>query len=119
MARLTLCYYFNIAYIEFIAQIGGIGLGLSISGAVFINKATAGLSALLPGVSRADLQLAISGTSGTFFESLPEDVRSKAIEAIVLAMRNVFIPVYVGAAVCLVAAACFTVSSPFSSASGE
>ena len=64
----------------------------------------------MPGVSRADLQLAISGTSGIFFQSLLEDPRDKAIQAIVEAMQKVFIPVYVGAAVCLVVSVCFTAS---------
>ena len=77
---------------------------------MFINSATSGLSGLLPGVTRADLQLAISGTSGAYFQSLPENIRIQAIDTIVRAMQKVFIPVYVGAAVCLLVSVCFTVS---------
>ncbi|KAJ9133710.1 MFS general substrate transporter [Pleurostoma richardsiae] len=91
-----------------LAQMGGIAFGLSIAGAVFINQATSGLSAILPGVSQADLQLALSGTSGSYFQSLPESVRTLATYTIVHAMRKVFIPVYVGAAVSLVVSVCFT-----------
>ncbi|KUI57803.1 hypothetical protein VP1G_05084 [Cytospora mali] len=50
-----------------LAQLGVIDLGLSIAGSVFINQAVKGLAKLMPGVSRIDLQLAISGTSSTYF----------------------------------------------------
>lgn len=94
----------------FLAQLGGIAFGLAIAGAVFINDAIAGLSALLPDVSRAELQLAISGTSGAYFRALPEGLRAQSLDIIVGAIQKVFIPVYVGAAVSLVLSVCFTVS---------
>lgn len=43
------------------AQFGGISLGLSIGGAVFINCAQNALKALFPDVDDATLQQAISG----------------------------------------------------------
>ncbi|KAL1962640.1 hypothetical protein VTN77DRAFT_9354 [Rasamsonia byssochlamydoides] len=91
-----------------LAQLGGIAFGLAIAGAVFINEAIAGLSAVLPDVSRYELQLAISGTSGAYFRSLPEGLREQSIATIVGALQKVFIPVYVGAAVSLVLSVCFT-----------
>ncbi|KAF4547720.1 Efflux pump patC-like protein [Elsinoe fawcettii] len=91
-----------------LAQLGGIAFGLAIGGAVFVNKAIEGLTVLLPNASRAELQLAITGTSGAYFRGLPADLQARSIDAVVLALRDVFIPVYVGAAVCLIASVCFT-----------
>jgi len=91
-----------------LAQLGGVGLGLSIGGTVYINQAINGLAKLLPGTSRTDLQLVISGTSSKYFESLSSAQRAAAIEVIVGAMSHTFILVYVGGAVCLVVSLFFT-----------
>ncbi|KAH7325592.1 major facilitator superfamily domain-containing protein [Stachybotrys elegans] len=91
-----------------LAQTGGIALGLSLSGAVFINTAVQGLTTVLPGVPRAELQLAVSGTSGDYFRSLEPQQQEDSINAIVSALTNVFILVYVGAAVTLVCSLLFT-----------
>jgi hypothetical protein len=93
-----------------LAQIGGIAFGLAIAGAVFVNDAVTGLAAVLPDASREELQFALSGTSGHYLSSLSEEVRGRATEAIVMALQKVFVPVYVGAAVCLVLSVLFTVS---------
>ena len=99
-----------------LAQLSGIALGLAISGAVFVNDAIANLTAVLPNVSREQLQMAISGTSGEYLSSLSEELRSAATNAIVEALRKVFIPVYVAAAFSLVLSVMFTVRfSSFSS----
>lgn len=92
-----------------LAQLSGIALGLAISGAVFVNDAIANLSAVLTDASREQLQMAISGTSGDYLSSLSEDVRTAATNAIVEALRKVFIPVYVAAAFALVLSVMFTV----------
>jgi hypothetical protein len=92
-----------------LAQLSGIALGLAISGAVFVNDAIANLTAVLPNVSREQLQMAISGTSGEYLSSLSEELRSAATDAIVEALRKVFIPVYVAAAFSLVLSVMFTV----------
>jgi hypothetical protein len=92
-----------------LGQLGGMGLGLSIAGAVFVNTALNGLTALLPDASRRDLQLAVAGTSGGYFDSLPDALRDQAIGVLVGALSKVFICVYVGAATCLVLSVCFTV----------
>lgn len=91
-----------------LAQLGGVGLGLSIAGSVFINQSVNGLAALLPGVSRADLQLAISGTSSSYFESLTPEQRDGATNVIVESLTHTFVLIYVGGAVCLFTSILFT-----------
>ncbi|QYS95306.1 MFS domain-containing protein [Trichoderma simmonsii] len=91
-----------------LAQLGGIALGLSIAGSIFINKSLAGLSSVLPDIPRSQLQFAIAGTSGDLIRSLPDTLRDQAIASIVVALRSVFVPVFVGGAVCLVVSVFFT-----------
>ncbi|ROW17640.1 hypothetical protein VPNG_00856 [Cytospora leucostoma] len=91
-----------------LAQLGGVGLALSIAGSVFINQAVDGLAKLLPDTSRGDLQLIISGTSSSYLDSLPTGQRAAAIDAIVGAMSHTFILIYVGGAVCLICSVLFT-----------
>lgn len=91
-----------------LAQLGSVGLGLSIAGSVFINQAVNNLAALLPGVSRADLQLAISGTSSSYFQSLAPAQRDAAVDIIVGALTHTFVLIYVGGAVCLLVSVLFT-----------
>ena len=94
-----------------LAQLGGIAFGLAISGAVFVNKAVEGLTLVLPDATPEQLQLALAGTSGHYLQSLSDEVRGRATDAIVSALQSVFIPVYVGAAVALVLSVMFTVST--------
>lgn len=93
-----------------IAQTGGIALGLSLSGAVFVNSAVAGLTSVLPDVPLSQLQLTVTGTSGAYFHSLSPEKQVLALEAIVEALSKVFILVYVGGAVTLLCSLLFTVS---------
>jgi hypothetical protein len=95
-----------------LAQLCGIAFGMAIAGAVFINNAVTSLSAVLPDATREQLQLALSGTSGHYLSTLGVEVREAATDAIVQALQKVFIPVYVGAAFCLVLSVLFTVSCP-------
>lgn len=83
---------------------------MSLAGAVFVNGAVDGLTSVLPNVPRPELQLAVSGTSGAYFQSLSPDVQALAVDTIVNAMAKVYILVYVGAAVVLVLSLLFTVS---------
>jgi hypothetical protein len=92
-----------------LAQLGGIAFGLAIGGAVFVNGAVANLMVVLPDAAREQLQMAISGTSGDYLSSLPPAVGAAATDAIVDALGQVFILVYVGAAFSLVLSVCFTV----------
>ncbi|KAH6658493.1 major facilitator superfamily domain-containing protein [Truncatella angustata] len=99
-----------------IAQLGGIGLGLSIGGAVFINESLDNLSVLLPDISRDNLQLVITGTSSAALRGLTPEVRQQVIDVIVQAMGDVFILTYVAGAFCLVASMLFTKRKMFGDA---
>ena len=65
------------------AQLLGISIGVSSSFAVFVNSALNGLSDLLPGIPRGQLQGALSGTSGNFFSTFDEMTNRNAINIIV------------------------------------
>ncbi|KAI9835615.1 MAG: hypothetical protein M1837_003704 [Sclerophora amabilis] len=86
-----------------LAQLLGIAMGLAISGAVFVNRALAGLVTLLPDVPREEIQGALSGTSGDFFKTLPADTQALALDILMHSLQKVFILVYVAAAVGLLA----------------
>ncbi|OTA99736.1 hypothetical protein M426DRAFT_268835 [Hypoxylon sp. CI-4A] len=91
-----------------LGQLSGIGFGLAVSGAVFVNKAIEDLTILFPEAPVADLQLTLAGTSNGFFNSLSTELRSEAIDVIIGALQKVFIPVYVAAALALVLSVSFT-----------
>lgn len=93
-----------------LAQLSGIGFGLSISGAIFVNKAIDGITALLPDAPSDEIQLALAGTSTAYFNSLSPEIRAQTTDIIIAALQKVFIPVYVGAALALVLSVSFTVS---------
>jgi hypothetical protein len=75
-----------------VAQIGGIVLTLSISGAVFQNTAFRNLSVVLNGLgfTESEIRSAIAGSQSTLFERVSESVKEKAIEAIVKSIGNVY-----------------------------
>ncbi|KAI5867003.1 major facilitator superfamily domain-containing protein [Durotheca rogersii] len=89
-------------------QLSGIGIGLSISGAVFLNEAIQNLRALFPDAPYEQIQLVLAGTSSGYFSSLTPELQGLATNIIVVALRKVFIPVYVGGALALVLSVCFT-----------
>ncbi|KAJ5331077.1 hypothetical protein N7476_000860 [Penicillium atrosanguineum] len=80
----------------------GMTLGLSISGAVFVNVASNDLFALLPEYPQSQVRQIVSGTSGQLLSSLSETLRDQALAIIVSAWQNIFICVYVAAAASLV-----------------
>ncbi|MCJ1367960.1 hypothetical protein MMC16_007098 [Acarospora aff. strigata] len=82
-----------------IAQLGGIGFSLAICGAVFLNDAQRTISAILPGVPVAQIRQAILGTSSAFLDTLPAASRALTLDALVMSLRKVFIPVYVATAI--------------------
>lgn len=97
-----------------VAQILGITLGLSISGAVFVNTALDSLSSLLP-LPRAQLQTALSGLSGEFFRTLPLEQQTAIVGVLVDTLRKTFILIYVFAGANLLLSLFLSVSSsPFS-----
>jgi hypothetical protein len=64
-----------------VAQIGGIVLALSISGAVFQNTAFRSLTKVLAGMgfSEQDVRSAIAGSQSAVFESVSEEVRGRLL----------------------------------------
>ncbi|KAI2617413.1 major facilitator superfamily transporter [Hypoxylon sp. NC1633] len=81
-----------------VSQYSGITLGLSISGAVFLNYAMNDLRTLLPTFADEQLNAIISGTSGTAIDTVPLELRGAVVSIIVQSLRRVFIPALVGAA---------------------
>ncbi|MCJ1439056.1 hypothetical protein MMC27_008447 [Xylographa pallens] len=81
---------YGVSFIS-LAQLGGIALGLSIAGSVFVNRAVAGLAVVLPNLARAQLEAAVSGTSSSTFNNLPSETRALALSAIVASLSNTFV----------------------------
>jgi len=73
------------------AQVAGVTISLSIGNAVFLNLAQNSITALLPGVPKADVQAAITGVGGKFVQTLDQETQLKILEAIVNALRKTFI----------------------------
>jgi MFS family permease len=92
-----------IGYIN-VAQIGGVVIALTISGAVFQNVAFNKLSHVLSGMgfTADDIRSAIAGSQSTLFEHLPTALRTEAIEAIVQAISKTYALVIAGGALALV-----------------
>ncbi|KAI0529974.1 major facilitator superfamily transporter [Xylaria digitata] len=84
------------------AQYTGITIGLSVSGALFVNKSLIGLCQLLPTFSDIELNSLISGTSGDGIDVVPVALRGRTIDALVNSLRDTFILSFVAAAVALV-----------------
>ncbi|KAL9596068.1 MAG: hypothetical protein Q9219_006054, partial [cf. Caloplaca sp. 3 TL-2023] len=103
MSAVTMALNFGVTYM-LAAQLLGLVLSLSISGAVFINRSLDQLQALFPDLQRTQLQNAITGVSGEFFTELPRQLQEKCLEVIMSSLQTVFILVYVAGAVSLVAA---------------
>lgn len=78
------------------AQIGGIALALAIAGSVFVNSAQNALVTILPDYPLSELQQAISGTSSAFFNGLPDDTRTMALDALIKALQKVYVRPYFG-----------------------
>ncbi|THC90743.1 hypothetical protein EYZ11_009790 [Aspergillus tanneri] len=68
----------------------GMTLGLSITGAIFVNVTQNGLFKLLPNLPREQVSQVVSGTSSALLNKLPDAVREQALDAIVHAWRYLF-----------------------------
>lgn len=64
-------------------------LGLSITGAIFVNVAQNHLYQLLPKLPREQVSRIVSGTSSKLLAKLPMHIREQALDIIVLAWRDV------------------------------
>ncbi|KAL8652916.1 MAG: hypothetical protein Q9210_002408 [Variospora velana] len=73
------------------AQIGGVTISLAVSNSVFLNKSASGIQAVLPDIPEEQVQAAISGAGSAFLNALDDLTRIRVLEAIVDAMKNVYI----------------------------
>jgi hypothetical protein len=80
-------------------QLIGAVISLTVAGTVLIDTATSGLSELLPGVPVETIRNGITGTAGTFLQSLSPALRTKAIDVIVGSVDKVWILTITAAAV--------------------
>lgn len=72
------------------AQLSGLAFGLAIAGAVFLNVAQNQLAVLLPNVPISEIRQVITGTSSSFFSTLPLDTRDQALDIIVSALSKTY-----------------------------
>lgn len=73
------------------AQLLGITMGLSFSGAAFTNNALRMLRPLLPDVPDNQIQQALSGAAGDFFENLSEETRAEVLRVIMLSINRAYV----------------------------
>lgn len=73
------------------AQVTGVTIALAISNSVFLNKSEASIQKILPNVTTAQVQSAISGANSAFVNNLAPNVKAAVIHAIVKAMSNSYI----------------------------
>ncbi|EJP61707.1 MFS drug efflux transporter [Beauveria bassiana ARSEF 2860] len=73
------------------AQLLGITSGLSFSGAVFTNTALENLRRLLPDVPAEQLQRALSGAAGDFFQKLDEETRKAVLRTIMSSINKSYL----------------------------
>ncbi|SPQ27335.1 3d15febc-b28e-4b88-8b5d-fbbabb85fd3f [Thermothielavioides terrestris] len=89
-----------------ISQLGGMTLGLSISGAVFVNTAVNNLESALS-LPRDQISQLVAGASNHVLETLSPAMRTLTLDIIVASWQKAFIIIYVGAAASLVVAIFF------------
>ena len=75
------------------AQVAGLCIALAVANAVFLNVAIDRVSEILPDSSRAQVQSLVSGTSGNAFSTIPPQQRALILQAIIEALRNVYLVV--------------------------
>ena len=73
------------------AQVAGVTISLAVANAVFLNLAETSITAILPGVSKADVQAAITGVGGAFLRTLDPATQRRVLGAIVVAVQRVFV----------------------------
>ncbi|KAL8927227.1 MAG: hypothetical protein Q9208_002403 [Pyrenodesmia sp. 3 TL-2023] len=85
-------------------QIGGVTISLAIANSVFLNKSSSGIQAVLPDLPKDQVQAAISGAGSAFLAALDDGMKRLVLEAIVNAMKNVYILGIVAGALALLLA---------------
>ncbi|ESZ96547.1 hypothetical protein SBOR_3049 [Sclerotinia borealis F-4128] len=93
----------SIGYIN-VAQIGGVVIGLAVSGAVFQNTAFIKVSEAFAGqgFTTEQLRSATAGSQSAIYATVSQELRDKAIEGIVEAMDKTYYLVVSGAALTLI-----------------
>ncbi|KAI0392294.1 putative MFS drug efflux transporter [Xylariaceae sp. FL0594] len=84
-----------------IGQVGSITLALLISNSIFLNESINQISRILPGRAREEVQQAVSGFGGDFFDTLSQDQRQRVLDAIVASIDKTFILVITASALSL------------------
>ncbi|VBB81512.1 Putative toxin efflux carrier [Podospora comata] len=74
-----------------LAQFLGITMALAIANSVFLNESENGIAAILPDVSRSEIQAAIEGTTATFVKNLSPEVQKQVLGAIVSAIGKTYV----------------------------
>lgn len=69
----------------------GCTISFAVANAVFLNLAENVITDLLPGVAKEDVQAAITGAGGAFLRTLDPVMQKRVLEAIVVAIQNVFV----------------------------
>jgi hypothetical protein len=75
--------------------------GLAIGGSIFVNTAQNGLYQVLPDVPKETVDQLVAGTTSEFIGTLSPELKVASLKVIVSSWQNVFIVIYVGAAVSL------------------
>lgn len=81
---------FGVTFMLF-AQLLGITTGLSFSGAVFTNTALENLQPLLPDVPHDQIQMALSGAAGDFFQNLSRETREAVLRTIMASINKSYV----------------------------
>jgi hypothetical protein len=69
---------------------------------MFLNQATVNIAKIIPGMSKATIQQAISGVGSPIFHNLTSFKRQEVLGAIINSINYVFIMVTTAATVCLI-----------------
>ena len=77
------------------AQVGGLSLSLAVANSIFLNRAFAQVSHILPNASQTQIQALVNGVSGSALKGLPSAQHDLVLDAVVEAIRNVYLVVLV------------------------
>ena len=76
-------------------QVTGIAISVSIANSVFLNEAQAGIAAILPGLTKDEIQRSVAGHGSAFVQSLSPELRLGVLKAIVEGLSKTYILVAV------------------------
>ena len=79
-----------VAFLGF-GQISGITFALNLSNCIFVNLATKKLTEVLPGVSKAAVQQAVTGAGGNFLTRIDAKDQDQALAAILDSISRIYI----------------------------